>query len=407
MVEKIKPNDLRKVDTSIFVAFCSSICCVIYTGIILVFVCILVVRLILNNSDSPPVFMMNTWEIENPHFLVKYNPSMYEYYNIPSLPKHIVMPSSRTETSCISFDNSRKVFCFGGYGLNDKKELTWLKDIWIWDNVQKLWQVYYPSTSFNWINRRAILWNLHDEIYLNTDSDFYSISPKQNISVWTLHENASFPFGGIFTGVGWTGYEENLWFVDEYIKSLSRYSPKRDKWEIVKHFQSEQPLRINSNVWAETGTYGSFYVFSGENLETGNCFPDVLLYEEGVGWSVLYNNTVKPNYISLPHHPGCRKNVNIIHQKRGRLLCFFGGSGHNDVWCFDKKARKWHWLSGSHEINSLPFEHENFGVMLPPLKGSSSWMDHRENTYLFSGSFRNDTVFYNLIWKLSKHVISR
>jgi hypothetical protein len=245
---------------------------------------------------------------------------------------------------------------------------------------------------------------------VNFNENVYSFTIDDSTN-WILHNSSKFPWRGIYSGYAWTTKDRNLWFVDEELKGLFKLQhclfslPCENKWEEMARFKHQISERKDFVLWPLRFSYGSFHIFGGQSTDEKLCHPELHMYEHNIGWTLLSNISQKPNFQTLPLTPGCRKSSTIVEHNFDRLLCLFGGSNYSDVWCFDKIKLRWHWYAGHHSSHHTPFEHSYYGTTLPGLIGSSSWLDHLNRINMFGGSHLNNSVYYNLIWTLSKQVI--
>jgi hypothetical protein len=350
------------------------------------------------------------WQVKVPIHLEKHFNSLYDFYNIPRTEDFIGLPSSRQFASCTAGSQFADILCIGGKGIFEKHYIL-LNDMWLWNSVAKRWTEIQSS---NPPSPRLFpgIWTVGNKIYYGGGmlengillSDFYVFDTLKK--QWTELKDTGFPI--VYKGHSWKDSFGNLWYFGEDLEfnefmSTSYFNERHQRWTTIP---LTKPLAVRRSyvLWPIEYSFGSFYMFGGR-LRNDKCTTELWLYDHNVGWSILSNTSVIPNYKTLPLTPGCfAQGLSFKNPSHMGILYFLGEVDRHDIWSFNTLLRRWSWLGGFPKAFPLAWHRENF-MVLPPLNGSAVWKDYQNNINIFGGSAANNTVYYNLIWQLNKQLL--
>tara|TARA_R110001606_G_C15403849_1_gene653773 strand:+ start:1039 stop:9429 length:8391 start_codon:yes stop_codon:yes gene_type:complete len=308
------------------------------------------------------------------------------------------------------FDETGRLFIYGGNGYSNTSETHWLNDFWSWEDSEWTWRGGFPTLvkSGNFGTKGAA-----------TPGAFPS--GRSSSSGWMDPSGAIWIFGGYGTDKnGEQGPLNDMWRWDgsNWIWMYgSDTKGNQGQYGIIGvPAEGNYPSARSSSVtWTDSSN--TLWLFGG--ISGSFSFKnDLWKWDEGQWTWVKGSNLQNAGGTygtlgekSVASNPGARGNSTFA-SGNGQVGYLFGGQGIdgagnigylNDLWKWD--GNDWAWVSGSTEVNQTG----NYGLKgagdpgnIPPARyGAFSWVDGAGVFWMFGGSSFIDSAerMYNDLWK--------
>ncbi|CAD5252326.1 MULTISPECIES: MBG domain-containing protein [unclassified Imperialibacter] len=308
------------------------------------------------------------------------------------------------------FDETGRLFVYGGNGYSDTSETHWLNDFWSWEDSEWTWRGGFPTLvkSGNFGIKGAA-------------TPGASPSGRSASSGWMDPIGAIWIFGGYGTDKnGGQGPLNDMWRWDGVnwiwmYGSDTKGNPGQYGTMSVRAEGNYPSARSSSATWVDESN--TLWLFGGESGSFS--LKNDLWKWDGDQWTWVKGSNLQNDagsYGSIgekleSNNPGARSNATVA-LKNSEEVYLFGGRGFiqgvgftyfNDLWRWD--GHDWVLINGSAEVNQTG----NYGLKgvgdagnIPPARyGAFSWVDEEGAFWMFGGSslVGSEERVYNDLWK--------
>lgn len=333
-------------------------------------------------------------------------------------------PGARTSMPAIWADTSGYIWLFGGEGIDNIYNQTYLEDLWKFNPTSRQWtwttgpsqnfqmgsfgtlgtasSTNLPPARYNaytWVDTSGNLWMLGGIVISNSGhpwygNDLWKYNPTSSQWTWMGGTSAGLQTGIYGTkgtgstanmpgahgdGAFWTDSSGNFWLFggdgfdsagsNDLLNDLWKYNPTNGQWTWVS----------GSNFIDQVGTYGTKGTPASGNVPGARNQPAKWIDTSGNLW--LFGGWGYANSATQGHL--------------------------NDLWKYNMASGQWTWVAGANTYDSTPtYGTKGVGSTsnIPGARSDAlSWIDTSGNLWLFGGfglvDNANNWGYLNDLWK--------